>query len=240
MIRYLMLPLLATLAAAQPVPVPPKKFDVQQDIEKIRNTDDNVGGFRAEYKTLTDIPANPSLDSPRPPAIGVEPLISAQRLGHKPPKQARNEYSTALRYLQKQKLEEAVRHLTKALQLDPQYLQAHAELGVAHMGLGQGQPALEEFERALAIEPNSGLLHFDRAWALLSLLRPDEAEREARRSLQLNPGDPGARYLIGLAMIIQGRVTPEATEHLRAASGKYAQARIALDWIQAGSSSPRW
>ena len=49
------------------------------------------------------------------------------------------------------------------------------------------------------------MLHFNRAWALLSLGGAAEAELEARRVLVLKPEEADAHRLLELALLAQGR-----------------------------------
>ncbi len=98
---------------------------------------------------------------------------------------------------------EAIEHLTTAVSWDPSYLEARAELGVLYARTGEIAKALEQFERGSELEPNSGALHFNQAWALLSLGRASEAEREARRALAFNPQQVNAQRLLALALFAQ-------------------------------------
>lgn len=235
--------LLATIADAQTgTAKAPQKFDVSGEVEQlVNNADSGVVGFRAEYKSLRDMPTpvGPQFAQERP----TEPpsTVSVQRLRHKPPKAATREFARAISEERKGKRDQSIAKLTSALKLDPEYTEARLELGTVLLEQGRMYEALDELDRGLALDPNSLLLHFDRAWVLLALNSPAEAEPEARRALQLDPRDLGARYEIGLALIAQGHLTDEVPQYLRAATPRFPGARIALDWYQKAipTSSPR-
>jgi tetratricopeptide (TPR) repeat protein len=183
----------------------PQWPDVQEEIESLQQDTLDISGFRAEYKTTADAAAlagtePPFRARPEPPST-----ISAQRLRHRPPKAAQKAFALGLAAEQKGRRTEALEHFTRAVNLDPSYLKARAEMGVLYSRNGEVSKALEQFERASELEPNSSTLHFNQAWALLSLGRASEAEREARRALALNPGQVDAQRLLSLAVFAQVR-----------------------------------
>jgi Flp pilus assembly protein TadD len=179
-----------------------QRFDLQGEIQNLQQESAGISGFRAEYKSTVDASAltaaEPVRATPGPPST-----ISVQRLRHHPPKTARKAFALGVTAHRKSRQTEAIEHLVTAVSLDPLYVQAHAELGVLYARTGEVPKALEQFERGLELDPNSSMLHFNRAWALLSLGRTAEAESEARRVLALNPQEVDANHLIGLALLAQ-------------------------------------
>jgi cytochrome c-type biogenesis protein CcmH/NrfG len=65
------------------------------------------------------------------------------------------------------------------------------------------------------------------------LSRCEEAEQAARRALQLDPGSIDANYMLGIAMMKQGKITPETADHLAIAASKHPRARVYLAEVQA-------
>lgn len=59
-----------------------------------------------------------------------------------------------------------------------------------------------------------------------------EAEMAARRAVQLDPSSTAAQYMVGLAMLMQDKVTPEVVEHLASAAKTYAKAKMFLIEVQ--------
>jgi tetratricopeptide (TPR) repeat protein len=185
-----------------------------------------------------------------PPAAQVHlapGVVSAQALAHKPPKAARKELDRGLQAWHKGRNGEALHYLTDAVRLDSGFVEAHIRLGAFYDDIDQPALALGQFNRALALEPQSSAATLAKAAVLMTLNRPAEAEQAARRALQLSPGLIEAHYLIGAALVVQEaalvvqeKVTPlnrlhlaEAAEHLRIAASKLPQAQPFLAAAQA-------
>src|SRR4029079_5644088 len=64
---------------------------------------------------------------------------------------------TATTLLRAGRYEEALREVTKALDVDPHFAQANATLGWIHVLNGQPDAGIAALERALALSPNSTL-----------------------------------------------------------------------------------
>jgi TolB-like protein/Tfp pilus assembly protein PilF len=87
--------------------------------------------------------------------------------------------------------------LEQAVELDPGYARAWAELGSLYLSLkergtipvAEGQRLADEaITRALELEPDLASAHSARAYYLSDQLRYEEAEEESLRALELNPG----------------------------------------------------
>ncbi|MCU0246019.1 MAG: tetratricopeptide repeat protein, partial [Bryobacter sp.] len=74
---------------------------------------------------------------------------------------------------------------------------------------------MKELERATAISPASYVVSNDIATALYCARRYPEAERQARRTLEVNPRFTYARILLGVCAAAQNRL-PEALKEFRA------------------------
>src|ERR1700680_1021295 len=121
-----------------------------------------VGG--ALIGSLAAQPASEREEQSRPafPPDHRSPLISAPHLAHKPPRAARTAFARGILAQRKKRTVDARQYLIQAITLDPEYVEAHAELGVLYGQDRQASAALEQFEIALALEPNSEELHTDR------------------------------------------------------------------------------
>jgi predicted Zn-dependent protease len=64
----------------------------------------------------------------------------------------------------------------------------------------------------------------NKAAALVMLSRWEEAEQAARRAIQLDPGSIDANYMLGIAMMKQGKITPETAAHLAIAAKTHPRA----------------
>lgn len=112
------------------------------------------------------------------------------------------------------RLQEALRHFRRAVEIDPELPQAHHNLGATLGALGQHGDALASLEASIELEPNLADVHFDRAMALRHLSRPDDAIQAVERAIELDPGDRDARRLRASLLHGHGR-SREARSELR-------------------------
>ena len=139
------------------------------------------------------------LDSAPPPHERTSAeTVSAKRLKHRPPKAAREAYTRAARSKNAQKTSQ---ELERAIALDPDFAEAHCNLGVAYARLNRYPEAAAEFRRAMELAPDESLPHANLAWVLLVMGQRTEAEAQVRRALQLSPNNAAARLLAGRLLI---------------------------------------
>jgi len=134
----------------------------------------------------------------------------------------------------------------KAIQLDPLLAEAHSALGVAYSRDGQWDQAEVSLRRATQIDPNLSIAHDNLVWFFLFPLgRIEEAIREARSEVKLDPLSPMAHYLLAETLISAGRFeeaanqcqnlpvdfafTTDCVGRARLGEGKLAQAERALE-----------
>jgi tetratricopeptide (TPR) repeat protein len=161
----------------------------------------------------------------RPPGNPIP--VSQLRI---PPK-AVKEFERAQKAVRSGDVVTSVTHLQKALQIYPDYIQAHNSLGLRFIQLGDYQRALAEQETALFLDPHSAQTHQDLSLSLLLLGRYREADAEARESLNLDSSLVTPRYVLGRALINEGTVTSEAIEMLRQSENAFANASLVLAHI---------
>jgi tetratricopeptide (TPR) repeat protein len=118
---------------------------------------------------------------------------------------------------QREELDRAAAAYRRAIELDPQYAEAHANLGAVLARLGRYDEAVASYTRALNINPrlhaarlNLGLAHY-RAGALTAAV---ETFRTAHAA---DPSSLHARQLLGLVLVETGR-DAEAIPHLEASA----------------------
>ena len=83
---------------------------------------------------------------------------------------------------------------TKALELDPALAEAHASHGIALHFLDRYPEAVVEFERAIAIDPNSFWVYYHYAHAARDVGDLETAVRMDKRASEINPDDSGVRF----------------------------------------------
>jgi Flp pilus assembly protein TadD len=124
------------------------------------------------------------------------------------------------------KVKEAIRHYEQALRLNPDYAEAHNNLGVALAGQGKLLEAIGHYEQALRIKPYHAEAHHSWGIALEQVGRVEEAIQHYEQALRLKPDYAEAQNNLGVALVKQDR--------LQEAIGHYEEAvRIDPDYALA-------
>jgi tetratricopeptide (TPR) repeat protein len=147
------------------------------------------------------------------------------------PSKASKEFERSQKAFRSGDMRSSVEHIQKALQIFPDYIEAHNVLGLCFVRFGEYQKALDEHQTALSIDPRVAQTHQDLALTLLLLDRPEKSEAEAREALNLDPQSVPARYVLGRALIAQLRATPEALEMLHQSEAVFPDASLVLAQI---------
>ena len=168
---------------------------------------------------------------PRPPI--VTEAVSAATLRHTVPKAASKAYKRGEKLAKSGKLRESSLELEKALALDPDFAEAHENLGALYMKLERSAEAEPHIRRAIELNPSSSFAHSD--LSALQLLAGDweAAERSALRALELSRSNDWARFMLGLALLRNAATRAEALQHLEYASRSVPGARQALEALRA-------
>jgi Flp pilus assembly protein TadD len=113
--------------------------------------------------------------------------------------------------------QEAVRRFNECVVLDPTHVGGHLGLGLAYFELGRFDDAIVAFRRTLDL-PGAPVVqvHRNLAAAYLEAGLPEEALREARAALQLDPEDVASVLTMGRAYLVEGR-SEEASRMFRRA-----------------------
>jgi tetratricopeptide (TPR) repeat protein len=174
----------------------------------------------------TDIFRSP-LESPPAPASATPIPVSQLRI----PSKALKEFERATKAFHSGEIKASAEHLQKALQIYPDFIDAHNALGLRYTQIGEYQKAVAEHEIALSLNPRNAQTHQDLAFALLLLNRYQKAEVEARDSLDIDPQPAAPRYFLARALIGQGRVTPEVIQMLHQSEDAFPNASLVLAQI---------
>ena len=113
-----------------------------------------------------------------------------------------NNYANLLRGLDR--VDEAVEHFNRALQLKPNSAEVHNNMGNALVELGRTDEAIEHYRKALTVELDFSDGHYNLAIALAKLGKTDEAIAEYRQVLWLKPDNVDALSNIGFELAKQG------------------------------------
>ncbi len=160
---------------------------------------------------------------PAPPPSGT---VSWRRLLRPVPPKAAKEFRRAQDASERGDEAKSVRHLHRAIEIFPDYLEAHNNLGVRYMAAHQYDAAVAEFQTAVELDPDSGKGQLNLSLAWMALHRYSEAEAAARRAVRLEPHSTPARFTLGQSLVYQDKRLPEALEHLRHAIVDYPDARL--------------
>jgi hypothetical protein len=162
------------------------------------------------------------------PAAKNRPIsgtVSAMTLMHRPPKKAVRELNAAIHAGH---TEEAQEHLRTALQIDPDFSEAHTNLGSEYTRAGKLDLAYAEFDAALRTGSKGAMEYCNIAVVALAMRRVDEAEREVRQALSVDARYPQANYLLGRILASEPGHGAEAVKYLKLAAPEVPNASVLL------------
>jgi len=166
--------------------------------------------------------------------------ISAARLRHKPSGKAWKAFGRGLKFDQRGAITSAATEFQRAVTVDPEYSEAHGNLGVEDTMLGLFDEAASEFRRAIALDPATAIHHSNFAYVLIRLRRHTEAESEAQTAVSLDAGNAKAQFLLGYLLALRPETRDRAVPHLEYASRELPQAHrvlVEVGRLQSGTSS---
>lgn len=102
-------------------------------------------------------------------------------------------------------LDEAAQEFQAELDNNPDHVQALTYLADCHMKLNKPEGAIALLERAIRIDPSIGLAHLDLGILLGDAGRPDEALRELKIAVNLNPDDENVHWRLARFYQATGR-----------------------------------
>lgn len=154
--------------------------------------------------------------------------ISLARLRHKIPGKALAAFSRALKLARRREWQRGARELEAAVAADPDFSDAHGNLGVHYMMLRQVNQAVAEFRRAIALDSATSMHHSNLALAYLLLREPNEAKTEAQTAVLLDGRNAKGQYLLGFLLAQNPGERGEAQKHLNFAAEEIPYAHLAL------------
>ena len=166
-------------------------------------------------------------DTSRLPQIGETISLRDLRI---PPK-AVKELQRSQDALKSGDVRSSARHLEKAVQIYPDCLEAHNNLGARYIELEEYEKAAAEFQKAIAIDPRVLQPLNNLSVAFFLQQRYADAESAARRALSVAPQHTTARYMLGATLATERRNPEEAMELLRETKLDFPDARLLLAQI---------
>lgn len=165
--------------------------------------------FYAQHRGYVPVNLLPLEKKPEPPAD----VISARRLAHPPSKKALKLYQEAMDEIKEGKSKPAEEKLRRAIEVDPQFVDAYNELAVLQMAKKEYAAAEALLRRALEKEPEALHPLLNLGISLNYLARHQEAVEPLRRVLQQSSDFLVAHVHLGIALLETDQLA-EAETHL--------------------------
>jgi protein O-mannosyl-transferase len=133
------------------------------------------------------------------------------------------------------RMSEALGHFQMALEIKPDYSDAHNGLGFALLQKGQTDEAIAHFQQALQAQPDFAAAHNNLGIALLQTGRAAEAVTHLQSALRTNPNQAETQNNLGYALLRTGQVEAAVAHYEQALDLKpdYAGACNNLAWVLA-------
>ena len=164
----------------------------------------------------------------------ISPTVTLHELSHHIPGRAAKEYERAVNAGKRGENDKAIAYYKRAIAADPEFAEAINDLGVAYLRSNSIELAVEEFTKAIAVDPHAPLPYDNLANAYLRERLFVDAERTARRGIDLDRVGSYGPLILGVSLILQGNFTPEAERSLSKAAGEYEVAKMWLALALAG------
>ena len=160
--------------------------------------------------------------------------VSVHQLEHSPPRKARNALHKGLRLLLKARFVEAIPWLCEAVKIDPEYTDAQNDLAAAYLKLGMPDKAIPPLISAIKSDPHWELPYFNLVLVYIHKNEFSKAEDTARQLIGIAPGNQRARIVLGLALTLENRFTPETQAVLTDAESVFPEATLLIGRVLAG------
>ena len=109
-------------------------------------------------------------------------------------------------------LNRAISELERAIELNPNYATAHHWIALPLMFVGHFDRGIAEGKRAIELDQLSLIINADLCWMYFNARRYDEAEAQARKTLEMDPRFYIAHYYLGEALQFKGKLVDAIAE----------------------------
>jgi Flp pilus assembly protein TadD len=139
------------------------------------------------------------------------------------------------------RIDEAMWHYRRVLEIDPDDPDAHDSLGNALASRGQMAEAIRHYQAALDAKPNDARVHYNLGTVLADCGRLDEALGHLQKAVALRPDYSEAHNNLGTVLRDCGRIDEAVAQFRKALDIKpdYAEARANLDEALATAARTR-
>ena len=168
----------------------------------------------------------------------LEKTASVARLRHKLVGKAVAAFARAARFANEGAWQKGALELQKAIAIDPEFSEAHGNLGADYALLGRFEDAAAELRDAIRLDPADGSHHSNLAITLILLGSLNEAELEARSAVANDATNFKAHYVLGILLARKPELRSEAIPHLVYAARFLAEGHQALAEVYGASGQP--
>jgi len=180
-----------------------------QAIAKDPNYAPAYAGIADSYAILSESPHESRADALNKARVAAEKALALDN------KLAEAHVSRGLLFVEDLNLKEAEREYQRAIELNPNYAFAHYLFGFDVLTpLGDFDHAISEMNRAVELDPFSGIINANLGWCYLCARRYPEAVAQFRKAAELDPDSP--MPALGLAHELSGQREQAITEYQRA------------------------
>src|SRR5260370_36517108 len=159
-------------------------------------------------------------------------IISLRELKHPVKREAFRCVAEAQRYADRNETSKAFAKLEEAVRIDPEYRDAHTNLGVAYARTGHVEEAMQHFRRALEIGPPDVIIYSNLSWSLVATTQFSEAEEFGRKAIALDAHNVRAHFVLGSALAMQPGKEAEAMAQLKIAAPEEPKASALIELVR--------
>jgi len=180
-----------------------------QAIAKDPNYAPAYAGIADSYAILSESPHESRADALNKARVAAEKGLALDN------KLAEAHVSRGLLFVEDLNLKEAEREYQRAIELNPNYAFAHYLFGFDVLTpLGDFDHAISEMNRAVELDPFSGIINANLGWCYVCARRYPEAIAQFRKAAELDPNSP--MPALALAHELSGQREQAITEYQRA------------------------
>ena len=176
--------------------------------------------------TLPDWTEAPPATTKTQHPLTTAKIVTVQQLSHKVPGKARREMEKAETARIHKQADEAIRHYSKAISIDPEYVAARNDLAVVYMNHSNLELGLEQLRDAIRVDAHNPILFKNLAIGLTWAHQFDDAERIARQAVDLDRTGPQVRMLLGLVLVEERKFTTEALRSFEQTSDVFPMSHL--------------
>ena len=182
-----------------------------------------AGSDQQRANVLPEIRVTPTL--PKQSSTNSS-VVTLQELSHTVPGKARTEMEKAEAARAKNRTDEAIDRLNRAISIDPDFVAARNNLAVLYLYSNQTEAAVAQLEEAVRIDPWNSTLFSNLTIGYVMSRRFEAAERTARVNMDLDRVGSHAPMLLGMVLVTERKYTAEALRYFNRARGDYPLAHL--------------